>query len=101
MEKQFKDEGREKIRYVVRLFISGDAPNSRIARENLHRLQKRLPRHEFKVEIVDFCLCPEMALEHRVFITPTLQIIEPQPGGVVYGNLSDENMLARVFRRGR
>lgn len=92
---------KQPVRYVMRLFIAGDAPNSRIARENLNRFQASFPEYEFVIEIIDLYTCPEKALEHSVFITPTLQVLEPRPGGMIYGNLSDEKMLERVLRAGR
>lgn len=88
-------------RYVMRLFVAGNAPNSRIARENLGRFQASFPEHEFKVEIIDVDTRPELAMENSIFITPTLVVLEPAPGGMIYGNLSDQKVLAQVLRVGR
>lgn len=85
------------IHCAVRLFVAGDAPNSRIARENLTRFQETLPNHAVSVEIVDVNERPEAALEEGVFITPALKVMEPAPGGTVYGNLSDLDVLRRLF----
>jgi len=41
---------------------------------------------------------PGAALDSGVFITPTLQVLEPPPGCMVYGNLSDTEALLRVLR---
>lgn len=87
--------------YVIRLFVAGNAPNSRLARENLDRFQASFPEHEFKVEIIDLDTQPELALENGVFITPTLVVLEPAPGGMIYGNLSDQKVLAQVLRVGK
>lgn len=87
-------------RYVIRLFVAGNAPNSRLARQNLERFQASFPDYEFEVEIIDVDTRPELAMENSIFITPTLQILEPAPGGMIYGNLSDEKILARVLRVG-
>lgn len=89
---------RQGQHYVMRLFVAGNAPNSRLARENLDRFQASFPEHEFKVEIIDLDIQPELALENSVFITPTLQVLEPAPGGMIYGNLNDEKVLARILR---
>lgn len=88
-------------RYVMRLFLAGNAPNSRIARENLDHFQASFPEHEFEVEIIDVDTRPELAMENSIFITPTLVVLEPAPGGMIYGNLSDEKVLARVLRTGK
>ncbi|HMU94950.1 MAG TPA: circadian clock KaiB family protein [Anaerolineales bacterium] len=86
-----------KKHYILRLFVAGNATNSRIARENLDQLLAKHPEHEFEVEIVDLNLEPEVALEQGVFISPALQILEPNAGGVIYGNLSQMEVLEKVL----
>ena len=86
-----------KKRYSLRLFIAGNAANSRLARENLEHLLARHPEHEFEVEIVDLNVQPEVALDQGVFISPALQILEPNSGGIVYGNLSQKEVLEKVL----
>jgi circadian clock protein KaiB len=87
----------QNMRFALRLFVSGNATNSRIARENLERLQSKYAEYEFATEIVDVNFRPEMALEHGVFISPALQILEPPSGGIIYGNLSDEKILEQML----
>jgi len=84
---------KQSINYILRLFISDNAVNSRIARENLNNFLAEFPEHSFQIEVIDLYLQPEMALQNGIFITPTLQILAPQPGGIIYGNLSDRNAL--------
>jgi len=84
-------------RWSLRLYIAGNSTNSRIARENLEHLQAKYPQYEFIVEIIDLNLRPEIALEQGVFISPALQILEPIPGGIIYGNLSQEAVLEKVL----
>ena len=88
---------QKKMCYVLRLFVAGNAANSRIARENLERLQAKFPEHEFSIDIIDLNLKPETALEQGVFISPALQILEPVSGGVIYGNLSDSRVLEQAL----
>ena len=97
MRGEKKGSNQVQTRYAVRLFVAGDATNSRIARENLKRLRDKFPEDGFTVEIVDVNVCPEVALEEGVFITPALKVIEPAPGGIVYGNLSDFRALGQLF----
>ena len=89
--------GTNTTRYSMRLYVAGDAANSRIAQDNLERLRERLTDHDLSVEIVDVNTHPDVALQENVFITPALQIIEPKPGGMVYGNLSDLETLRRFL----
>ena len=84
--------------YKVRLFIAGDAPNSRMARENLYRLQKQMAA-KFHVEVVDVLKDPRAALDGGIFVTPALQVLEPGPGALIFGNSSDDQALSTVFMR--
>lgn len=83
--------------YVLRLFVAGEAPNSRIARDNLRRFQEQADDTVFDVEIVDVLEHPQVALESGVFVTPALQIVEPSPGRLVFGNLSNQEILSALF----
>ena len=89
-----------KNRFVLRLYVSGDATNSRIARENLEHFRARHSDCEFEIEVVDLFVAPEIALEQGIFISPALQIIEPPARGVIYGNLSQEWVLAQALDLG-
>ena len=81
------------VKIIMRLFIAGDAPQSRMARKNLQRFRERAAGSEFEVEVVNVLENPQIMLDLGIYITPALQVLEPQPGGLVYGNLSDEETL--------
>ena len=85
-------------KYVLRLFVAGDEPNSRAARENLDRIcQKHLPgRHE--IEVVDVLQDFEAALQESVFVTPMLLVPEPPPRTSVLGSLNDECKVLKALR---
>jgi len=83
--------------YQVRLFIAGDAPNSRLARKNLKSLQAGLKGVNFKTEIIDVLKQPQLALRHGVYVTPALQVIQPEPGTLIFGNLSNQTVLKNLF----
>ena len=97
MAAKTKNRSTKKTRYSLRLFVAGNATNSRIARENLERLQAKYPQYEFEVEIIDLNVRPETALEQGVFISPALQILGPLTRGIIYGNLSEDRVLEQVL----
>ena len=80
------------------LFVTGDAPRSRRARENLARA---LELDGFRPEVVhevDLILMPSRAIDEGIFATPALL----RRGGdgaraVLYGDLSDETQLHRFL----
>lgn len=85
-------------RIVLRLFVTQGAPNSRIARENLAQIRGAAPSGDFfEVEEIDVASNPQTALDHGIFLTPALQIVEPAPGGLIYGNLSDESVFWKLL----
>lgn len=92
--------GQVRLRYKVRLFVAGAAINSRLARENLERLRGRLSGCEMEVEVIDVFEDPQRALAHGVYLTPALQIVEPEPGALVFGNLSDGDAVRSLFAKG-
>ena len=88
------------LRCVARLFVCGDAPNSRRARENLQRLRETLDHVELEVTLVDVDKSPQTALEQGIFVNPALQVLEPAPGMLIYGDLSDLTALKSLFPKG-
>ena len=78
--------GKKGNRVVLRLFVAGDAPHSRMAKENLRRFRERAADCEFEVEVVNVLENPQIMLDLGIYLTPALQVIEPKPGGLVYGN---------------
>jgi hypothetical protein len=85
---------------VARLFVCGDALNSRRARENLQRLRETLSHVQFEVEVIDVDKTPQTALDQGIFVNPALQVLEPEPGLLVYGDLSDLQALVAMFPKG-
>ena len=87
------------LRCVARLFVCGDALNSRRARGNLQRLQETLHHVEFELEVIDVNETAQTAMEQGIFVNPALQVIEPSPGMLIYGDLSDLQALEAIFRK--
>ncbi|MDY6906394.1 MAG: circadian clock KaiB family protein [Thermodesulfobacteriota bacterium] len=79
MKRNGDTPGPVNAHYRFRLFVAGDAPNSRLARENLRRLQEQAPDAVFDIQVVDVLDAPEAALKEGVYVTPALQVLEPGP----------------------
>jgi circadian clock protein KaiB len=84
--------------YILRLFMADDEPNSKQARENLHRLQKTHLKGRCKKEFVDVLDDFQTALENNVLITPCLVLVSPLPKATIFGNLSDTKTLLVTLR---
>lgn len=78
---------------TLRLYVSGQALNSRTAIRNLESLRQTLS--DAAVEVVDVREQPELAEQDRILATPTLVRREPPPVRKIIGDLSDiERVLA-------
>ena len=73
---------------TLRLYVSGQALNSRTAIRNLESLRAALVANA-AVEVVDVRENPELAEEDRILATPTLVRREPLPVRKIIGDLSD------------
>jgi circadian clock protein KaiB len=86
--------------FAFRLYVTGDAPNSLQAIDNLTEIcETHLPdRHA--IEIIDVFLHPMRALTERVFLTPTLICDSPYPGRRIVGTLSNTEPVLQILGLG-
>jgi circadian clock protein KaiB len=78
---------------VLRLYISGNAPNSVRAVANLQAICQEYLKDAYKLEIVDVFEQPIRALADGVLVTPSLAKVSPAPVANVVGNLSDRSTV--------
>ena len=78
---------------VMRLYISGSAPNSVRAIANLEAICREYLKDAYKLEIVDVFEQPIRALADGVLVTPSLAKVSPAPVANVIGNLSDRSSV--------
>jgi circadian clock protein KaiB len=73
---------------TLRLYVSGQALNSRAAIRNLESLREALAER-VAVEVIDVRERPELADEDQILATPTLVRRAPAPVRKIIGDLSD------------
>ncbi|RME98844.1 MAG: circadian clock protein KaiB [Chloroflexi bacterium] len=73
----------------LRLFIAGNEPNSRKARQTLKNLCETRLKGKYTLEIVDVLQDFQAALENHVLVAPTLIVLAPQPPATIIGSLAD------------
>lgn len=83
-------------RLKLRLFVAGNAPNSRLALTHLERASAGRPPGSYDLEIIDVLEHPELALRHSILVTPTLVRLAPRPERRLVGNLSTLETLASL-----
>jgi KaiB domain. len=83
----------------VLLFVAGSEANSIAALENFQRLREAVrERCDLKLRIVDVLDDYRAALEHKVFVTPCLVLVEPAPKVMLVGTLRDTAKVRAALR---
>jgi circadian clock protein KaiB len=87
------EHGEARVPKLI-LFVTGDAPRSRRARENLAKALDSLDFHDVKPMEVDLLTQPEQTITYSVFATPALLRTDDKGRiSVLYGDLTDERKL--------
>lgn len=86
--------------FAFRLYVAGDAPNSRQAIANLTQLCETHLPDRYDIEIVDVLLQPKRALTEAVYMTPTLVSDSPYPGHRIVGTLSQTEPILQILGLG-
>ncbi len=92
MENQDENRGKSSHsgkKYLLRLFITGSAPRSIIAVNNITEICRKYPDADLELEIVDIYEKPEMAREDQIIAIPTLIRILPAPEKRIIGDLAN------------
>ena len=75
---------------VLRLYVTGGAPNSIQAIANLKAICKEYLKEGHRLEVVDVIENPRRAMADGVLVSPSLTRVHPLPGVNLVGNLSDK-----------
>jgi len=85
-EKASKQADHEK--YVLKLYITGMTPKSRIAIQNLQKLCEEYLKGRYELEVIDIYQQPTLARGEQIIATPTLIKKLPEPVRRLIGDLS-------------
>ena len=87
---------------LLRLYITGRAPNSLQAIANLDAICKEHFQDGLRLEVVDVLEHPQRAMADGVLVSPSLTRVRPLPGVNLVGNLSDKaKVLHALGLKGR
>jgi len=84
--------------FHFRLFVVGDEPHSKKAKDNLRKLCASYIDGPCEIEIVNVLESFNIALENNIFLTPALIRISPAPSVTIFGNLSDTGEVIKALR---
>jgi circadian clock protein KaiB len=83
----------KKYRYELRLYVAGKTNKSATALANLQKICEEHMEGEYKIEVIDLLLKPQLAEGDQIFAIPTLVRKVPEPIRKIIGDLSNEEKV--------
>ncbi len=97
-----KDEEEETKLWELRLYVAGQTPNSMRAFVNLKKICEEYLAGQYRIEIVDLLVNPQLAKGDQILAVPTLVRKLPVPVRKIIGDLSNtERVLIGLDLRPR
>ena len=79
--------------WELRLYVTGQSPNSVRAIENLRRACEEHNPGRYQIEVVDLLENPRLAVQDQILAVPTVVRKLPAPIKKIVGDLSDTDRL--------
>src|ERR1700712_3486480 len=83
----------EKKKYELRLYVAGNTTKSVTALQNLKKYCEEHLQGQYKIEVIDLLVQPQLAEGDQIFAIPTLVRKVPEPIRKIIGDLSDEEKV--------
>ncbi len=77
------------MKYVIKLYITGQTPRSLRAIENLRRICDTELDDQYELVVIDVLERPQLAEDEKILATPTVVKELPPPIRRIIGDLSD------------
>ena len=92
MAKSRKKE-QDEYKYELRLYVAGNTPKSVAALSNLKRYCEEHLKGQYKIEVIDLLVHPQLAEGDQILAIPTLVRKVPEPIRKIIGDLSNEEKV--------
>ena len=92
MAKRSKSAEKE-FKWELRLYVAGNTPKSMTALKNLKKYCEEHLQGQYKIEVIDLLLHPQLAEGDQIFAVPTLVRKVPVPIRKIIGDLSNEEKV--------
>jgi len=79
--------------YELRLYIAGKTAKSALALVNLKKYCEEHLHGQYKIEVIDLLMQPQLAEGDQIFAVPTLVRKVPEPIRKIIGDLSNEEKV--------
>ena len=84
---------KKKISYELVLYVAGNTPKSVLALKNLKKYCEEYLRGEYRIEVIDLLVNPQLAEGDQILAVPTLVRKVPVPIRKIIGDLSNEERV--------
>ena len=83
----------EGVVWDLRLYVAGQTPKSLAAFQNLRKICEEHLKGQYRIEVVDLLLNPQLAREDEILALPTLVRKIPKPLRKIIGDLSNSEKV--------
>ena len=80
-------------KYELRLYVAGKTVKSVTALKNLQKYCEEHLKGQYKIEVIDLLVQPQLAEGDQIFAIPTLVRKVPEPIRKIIGDLSNEEKV--------
>lgn len=84
---------KKKVSYELILYVAGNTPKSVLALKNLQKYCEEHLRDEYRIEVIDLLINPQLAEGDQILAVPTLVRKVPVPIRKIIGDLSNEERV--------
>jgi circadian clock protein KaiB len=84
---------REEKKWELRLYISGRTEKSVAALSNLEKYCEEHLKGQYRIEVIDLMIKPQLAEGDQILAVPTLVRKVPEPIRKIIGDLSDKEKV--------
>ncbi|RWY51061.1 circadian clock KaiB family protein [Mucilaginibacter gilvus] len=86
-------ETEEDKKWELRLYVAGKTPKSVTALSNLKKYCEEHLQGQYRIEVIDLLLQPQLAEGDQILAIPTLVRKVPEPIRKIIGDLSNEEKV--------
>src|SRR3954453_102250 len=88
-----KSAGKKHVKWELRLYIAGKTAKSMTAFTNLKRYCEEHLKGQYRIEVIDLLVQPQLAAGDQILAIPTLVRKVPVPIRKIIGDLSNEEKV--------
>jgi circadian clock protein KaiB len=92
-EALLQEAAHRRVRYVLRLYVTGATDRSSRAITNIRWFCERYLKGRYDLRVIDIYQQPSLAQTHEIIAAPTLVKSEPLPSKRLVGDFSDRERL--------